>query len=124
MELLSSSEGKKFYNFLINASNQANLIGNQDTLKIQLNAAIIAISPYTLEKFGIEGLNVDIKLDKNGDMSINNQKLSGIEVEEGVKVFGVVCQKDIDKSFKKDLEDNALESEIEIFKEEEEEEEG
>jgi len=81
----------KFSNFLINASNQANLTGTSDVTAYQINSVFIFIDPYKLESFEMEevpGLEIDI--DEKGYVCINGQEYKLIETTPGISVFGVV----------------------------------
>lgn len=82
----------KHYNFLINASNQANLTGTYNISPTQINSMFVVVSPYYIEKFTVDGLDIDIKFDEDGTISINNNKYQPIEVAKGISVFGVTKQ--------------------------------
>lgn len=79
----------KIYNFMINASNQANLSRNKNISPMQLNSIFVVISPYYIEKLNIEGMDINIDIDEEGIVTINNKNFEMIEIEPGVKVFGI-----------------------------------
>ncbi len=80
---------KKTYNFLINASNQANLASSSNLSAIQLNSVLIFVYPYELEKLNFEGLDIDIRIDGRGVIRVNDIPVEAIEVKPGVKVLGI-----------------------------------
>lgn len=82
-------ENSKIYNFMINASNQANLSRNKNISPMQLNSIFVVISPYYIEKLNIEGMDINIDIDEEGIVTINNKNFEMIEIEPGVKVFGI-----------------------------------
>ncbi|GFN36606.1 hypothetical protein [Tepidimicrobium xylanilyticum] len=79
----------KIYNFMINASNQANLTSNNNISPTQLSSIFIVISPYYIEKLNIEGLDLDIKVSENNTVTINNIDYEMVEINPGVKIFGL-----------------------------------
>nr|WP_272876677.1 hypothetical protein [Clostridium sp. Cult1] len=91
-EILDYNDSK-IYNFMINASNQANLTGNNNISPTQLSSIFVIINPYYIEKLNIEGLNLDIKMNENNIVSINKKNYEMIEIEPGIKVFGI-CKED------------------------------
>ncbi|MCR2042854.1 hypothetical protein [Anaerosalibacter massiliensis] len=84
-----SDENSRLYNFMINASNQANLTNNNNISPIQLNSIFVILNPYYIDKFNIEGLDLDLKIDEKGILTINNKRFELIEIEPGVKIFGI-----------------------------------
>ncbi len=85
------SEGQeKSYNFLINASNQANLVGTDNISPVQINSLFIFVSPYVLEKVNMDELDIDISVDKNGKININGHCFEPIEVKSGINVLGIL----------------------------------
>lgn len=87
-EVLDNSDSK-IYNFMINASNQASLARNNNTYPMQLNSIFVIIEPYYIEKLNIEGLDLDIKMDSDGMVTINEKKFEMLPIGPGVKVFGI-----------------------------------
>ncbi len=85
-----SKDTEKSYNFLINASNQANMAGISNHSSLQLNAIFFFISPYYIEKFKLEGLDLDFKVDEKGVIWINNVPFEAREVQPGIKVLGII----------------------------------
>lgn len=79
----------KCFNFLINASNQANLVKTSSLSPAQINALFVIIHPYHLECFDLEDMNLSIKLSEDNIVSINGQKFETIELEPGIRVFGI-----------------------------------
>lgn len=99
-EILDYNDSK-IYNFMINASNQANLTGNNNISPTQLSSIFVIINPYYIEKLNIEGLNLDIKMNENNIVSINKKNYEMIEIEPGIKVFGI-CKEDKEWWYGKD----------------------
>lgn len=93
----SSSETKtpanKNYNFLINSSNQANMSGSSNISPFQLNSVFIMVSPYYVEKFNLEGLDLEIKMDGQGTMWINGNPFKTVELGPGVSILGISVNK-------------------------------
>lgn len=88
---MTISDGeKKFYNFMINASNQANLSNSDNLSPMQLNSVFVFISPYILEKVEIEGLDIDIRMDDKGFIHINDLQFDPVEIAPGVSVLGIL----------------------------------
>ncbi|NLW23533.1 MAG: hypothetical protein GXY88_09850 [Tissierellia bacterium] len=81
------------YNFMINASNQANLTSNNNISPVQLNSIFIVIDPYYIEKLNIEGLDLEIKMGEDNRITINNRNYEMVELEPGIKIFGI-CKED------------------------------
>ncbi len=81
------------YNFMINASNQANLTRNNNISPVQLNSIFIVIDPYYIEKLNIEGLDLEIKMGEDNRITINNRNYEMVELEPGIKIFGI-CKED------------------------------
>ncbi|EPR10474.1 hypothetical protein [Ruminiclostridium papyrosolvens] len=85
-----SESQKKSYNFLINASNQANLVGTDNVSPVQINSLFIFVSPYVLEKVNMDDLDIDISIDKNGKIHIDGHCFDTIEVKSGINVLGIL----------------------------------
>lgn len=86
---IKKSTKKGHYNFLINASNQGSLTHSYNTSPLQVNALFVLVSPYYIEKFNLEGLDLDIMMDSKGTILINNEKFSTLEIEPGIRAFGL-----------------------------------
>lgn len=86
-------DDNKIYNFMINASNQANLSNNRDISPVQISSVFVVINPYYIERLNFEKLNLDIRMNENGVISINNKNYHMIEIEPGIKVFGIYEEK-------------------------------
>ncbi|MCW3490611.1 hypothetical protein [Dethiobacter alkaliphilus] len=84
----SPKTGQSF-NILVNASNQANLADVKDLNTQQINSIFLLVSPYYVEKFNMEGLDLDIKIDDDGILWVGNQCFEPIEVARGVKIIGI-----------------------------------
>lgn len=83
-------EGHKgYYNFLVNASNQASLSNSCNASPLQVNAVFVVVSPYYIEKFNLEGVDLDISINEKGTVQINNQEFNTLEIKPGVKIFGI-----------------------------------
>jgi hypothetical protein len=89
LESSTKNEDYKYYNFLINASNQASLTGTHKKSLTQINSLFVIVSPYYIEKFNIEELNLDLKFDEQGTIWVNDNQMEAIEIEPGVKIFGI-----------------------------------
>jgi len=89
LEEITNYENSKIFNFLINASNQANLSRNNNISPIQLNSIFVVISPYYIEKLNIEGMDINIDINEEGIITINNKSYEMVEIEPGVKIFGI-----------------------------------
>lgn len=83
----------KSYNFLINAINQANLTHTYNLSPTQANAIFILVSPYYIENFNLEGLDFNIKVNEDNSVLLNNKLFDTLEIEPGIKVFGVLIRK-------------------------------
>lgn len=79
----------KSLNMLVNASNQANLTNTNNLTISQINSVFIMISPYCLEDYRLDGLDLDIRIDEEGTLWVNNQGFEAIEIMKGVNVIGV-----------------------------------
>ncbi|MGI6659432.1 MAG: hypothetical protein ACOX4N_08515 [Dethiobacteraceae bacterium] len=88
---MSSEKGAATaYNFLINASNQANLAGTQKLHAAQINSVFVLVTPYYIDRFNLAGLDLDIRIDEEGTLWVNQQAFEPIEIVRGVKVIGIV----------------------------------
>lgn len=90
MQVTTSGSEKKVFNFLINASNQANLTNTDNVSPMQLNSIFVFISPYDLEKVAIEGLDIDVRMDDKGLIFINNDQFDPVEITSGVSILGIL----------------------------------
>jgi hypothetical protein len=88
--MAAAEQGKSSYNLIINESNQANLCNNENISAAQINSVFVFINPYTLESFKVDGLNIDIKIDDNGFISVNGKEFEIVEAAPGVKIFGIL----------------------------------
>lgn len=83
---------KKFSNFLINASNQANITASDDISAVQINSVFVFVDPYRLKNFSIEELpDLEIQMNDGQSIRLNNQDFKLIEISPGVSVFGVLA---------------------------------
>jgi len=89
LEEVLDYSNSKIYNFMINASNQANLSRNNKISPVQMNSIFVVISPYYIEKLNVEGMDINIDIDEEGTITINNKKYEMVEIEPGVRVFGI-----------------------------------
>ncbi|PKM79216.1 MAG: hypothetical protein CVU88_06940 [Firmicutes bacterium HGW-Firmicutes-13] len=87
---MESQTNRKNYNFLINASNQANLAGAEGISPTQLNSIFMSISPYYIEKLELEGLDLNISVDEQGSIWINDNQFEAVEIMPGVSLFGII----------------------------------
>jgi hypothetical protein len=84
-----SVSSKKTYNFLINASNQANLASSSNMSAIQLNSILVFINPYELEKLNFEDLDINIQVDEKGIIKVNDLPVEPIEIKPGIRILGI-----------------------------------
>lgn len=89
MEEVLDDENTKVYNFMINTSNQANLSRSNNISPVQLNAVFVLVNPYYIKQFNIEDLDLNLKVDKERTITINDKNYEMLEIEPGVKIFGV-----------------------------------
>lgn len=89
VEEVLDSDDTRIYNFMINASNQANLSRSNNLSPIQLIAVFVLVNPYYMEQFNIEDLDLNLKVDEEGVIRINNKNYEMLEIEPGIKIFGV-----------------------------------
>jgi len=47
------------------------------------------VNPYYIERFNIGDLDLNLKVDKEGTVTINDKSYDMLEIEPGVKIFGV-----------------------------------
>lgn len=78
------------FNFLTNLNNQSNLVNVNNASNEQMNSVFLLVSPYYINKFSQEGLDIEINIDEKGVITINNKEYEAIEIKPGVKVFGVI----------------------------------
>ncbi|MEW6622870.1 MAG: hypothetical protein AB1420_07060 [Bacillota bacterium] len=93
MEAPVNYDATKYYNFLINIANQANLRGTKNLAPLQLNSLFLFVSPYDLERFTFEGLDLDLRTDEKGHIYINDTLFKTIEIKPGVRILGIVVRK-------------------------------
>ncbi len=75
--------------FLINASNQANVSSTSNVTAVQLNAFLVFIEPYELESLNLEGFDIEVNMEEDGKVRIDGLTFETIEVKPGVKVLGI-----------------------------------
>ncbi|WP_432665365.1 hypothetical protein R9X47_03685 [Wukongibacter baidiensis] len=80
----------RIFNFLTNLNNQSNLVSATNVSSEQMNSVFLLVSPYYLNKFNQEGLDIEIEIDEKGVITINNKQYEAIEIKPGVKIFGVI----------------------------------
>lgn len=76
-------------NLLINASNQANLSGRNNSDSLQMNVVMVLIWPYEIERLELEGLDLDIYVDEKGNFNINDKLFKTVRIAPGVRVLGI-----------------------------------
>lgn len=79
----------RLYNFSVNTSNQANLSNAENKNLTQINSVFIVVSPYYIDDFNIDGLDLDIKITEEGNFKIDGEEFVSNEIKPGVRVFGV-----------------------------------
>ncbi|SDK07208.1 hypothetical protein [Natronincola ferrireducens] len=89
VEEVMEEENNGSYTFLINASNQGNLTNTYNASSLQMNAVFVMVSPYYIEKFNLEGLDLNISVDEKGTVKINNESFKSLEIKPGVRIFGI-----------------------------------
>lgn len=90
VESVTEDVNNKCFNFIINASNQANLINTYKLPSTQINAVFILIHPYCIEDFNLEDMNLSIKMNEEGSILIDDKEYKAVEVQPGIKVFGIL----------------------------------
>lgn len=78
------------YNFLTNLNNQSNIVNGSNISVKQINSVFILISPYHMNKFNLEGLDIDLNIDEKGSVFIDDKEYEAVEVKPGIKIFGVI----------------------------------
>ncbi len=91
LEQNESKDSTKLFGFSINSSNQANLLAVKDLSLTQVNSIFILVAPFTIEKFSIDGLDIDISIDEKGKIYISGEQYQSIEIKPGIRIFGVNC---------------------------------
>lgn len=76
-------------NFLINASNQANLSNKKNADSLQMNVVMVLVSPYEIDKLNFEDLDLDMTIDEKGIININGNPFETVEIEPGVRILGI-----------------------------------
>jgi hypothetical protein len=89
LEEVLDDDDTRIYNFMINTSNQANLSRSNNISPVQLNAVFVLVNPCYIEQFNIGDLDLNLKVDKEGTVTINDKSYDMLEIEPGVKIFGV-----------------------------------
>ena len=77
------------FNFIINASNQAGVAQACNVSQHQVNGIFILVSPYRMEDFYMEDLDIRIKIDGEGTIFVNEKEFMAMEIQPGIKVFGL-----------------------------------
>lgn len=90
VESVTEDNNHKCFNFIINASNQANLTNTYKLPSTQINAVFVLINPYCIEDFNLEDMNLSIKMSEEGSILIDNKEYKAVEVEPGIRVFGIL----------------------------------
>lgn len=84
-------EAKKgIYNFMTNLNNQSNIVDTNNLSMDQINSVFILISPYYVNEYNLEGFDINLNIDEKGKIFINNKEYEALEIEPGVKLFGVI----------------------------------
>ncbi|KAB3534140.1 hypothetical protein F8154_09385 [Alkaliphilus pronyensis] len=80
----------KNISFMINASNQANIYKTENNNTLQINSIFLFVDGYKLEALELEELQLEIKIDKDGNFIIENNMYQPIEIKDGVKLLALV----------------------------------
>jgi hypothetical protein len=88
--LRKENSTRKSFNFLINSSNQANLSGVSNVDARQINTVFVLIAPYYIDRFNMEGLDMNIRVDEEGVLWVDKQSFEPIEIARGVKIIGII----------------------------------
>lgn len=76
--------------FLTNINNQSNIVNANNVSTEQINSVFILVSPYYINKFSLNGLDINLNIDEKGTVFINNKEYETVEIKHGVKMFGII----------------------------------
>jgi len=85
-----AEDNNKYFNFLINASNQANLTDTYDMSSVQANVLFVLVNPYYIDNFDLDNMNLSIRMNENNKVFINDKEFNTVEIQPGIRVFGVI----------------------------------
>jgi len=88
-EIIENGECR-FFNFLVNCSNQANLVLTNDLRHNQVNVVLVLVHPYYINDIDLEEFNLRIKVDGDGQITVDDLRFEAHEIQPGIKVFGIV----------------------------------
>ncbi|MGI6777681.1 MAG: hypothetical protein ACOX7R_06535 [Acetivibrionales bacterium] len=80
----------KYFNFLINASNLANLTNTYNASHFQVNAIFVLISPYCIKDLNMNDFKLNVTVGENGSISVGDKVFDALEIKPGIKVFGIL----------------------------------
>lgn len=89
VDQLAELELGKNVQFSINASNQASCNRTSKGRFSQINALIVLINPYTLDKLKFSDIEVDIQMYGRDSLIIDDKIYKTHEVHPGIHVFGI-----------------------------------
>lgn len=78
------------FNFLTNLTNQSNIVNANNVSTNQINSVFILVSPYYINKFNLDGVDINLNIDKAGTIFINDKEYEAVEIKPGVKIFGIL----------------------------------
>lgn len=89
VDTITENTEYKHFNFLINASNQANLIDTYNMSSVQANVLFVLIQPCYIDSISMEDINLNIKMNENNSIVINDREFEAVEIQPGIRVFGI-----------------------------------
>ncbi len=90
VESVSENQDYRYFNFLINASNQANLTDTYNMSSVQANVLFVLIHPYYINSFDLENMNLNVRMNENNKVFINDKEFDTVEIQPGIRVFGII----------------------------------
>lgn len=90
VDSVAENNNYKYFNFLINATNQANLTDTYNMSSVQANVLFVLVNPYYIDNFQLENMNLNIKMTESDKVIINDKEFSTVEIQPGIRVFGVI----------------------------------
>jgi len=90
VESVAEDSSYRYFNFLINASNQANLTDTYNMSSVQANVLFVLVNPYYVDSFDLDNMNLNIRMNENNKIIINGKEFNTVEIQPGIRVFGVI----------------------------------
>ena len=90
VESVTEDRNYRYFNFLINAANQANLTDTYNMSSVQANVLFVLVHPYYIDSFDIENMNLNMRMGENNKVIINDKEFDTVEIQPGIRAFGVI----------------------------------